>query len=116
MMKPESLNILGIEYKIIYVEKPSDVDLQGREALMGQIDYWTRTIRVYDNGRSLNDIWQTLIHEILHAIGSELHLKINEEKFHEELDTIAVVLTDVLFRNGILKFPEIKRGRNNANV
>lgn len=105
-MKPTSLNILGVVYQVTYVDKPSDVDLQGREVNLGQIDYWSRTIRVLDNGRSIGDIWQTLIHEILHAIGSELHLKINDERNHDELDIIAVVLTDVLFRNGIL-FPEL---------
>lgn len=102
-MKPTTLNILGIEYSILYVDKPSEVDIHGRDAAWGQIDYWTRSIRIYDKNRGIEDIWQTLMHEILHAIGETLHLKINEEEMHNELDIIAVALTDVLMRNGILK-------------
>lgn len=111
-MKPTTLNILGIEYSILYVDKPSDVDIHGRDVAWGQIDYWTRSIRIYDKDREIADIWQTLIHEILHAIGETLHLKINEEEMHNELDIIAVALTDVLTRNGILKITDTnKRSR-----
>jgi len=55
-MKPNKVNILGIEYSITYLDKPSDVDIYKRESLWGQIDYWTRTIRIYDNGRPEEDI------------------------------------------------------------
>ena len=102
-MKPKKVNILGTVYTIEYLEKPADVDPQGREPLFGQIDYWDRTIRIYDNGRMDQDIWQALIHEILHGIGAALNLKLNEEKMHDELDTLATALTDVFFRNKWIK-------------
>jgi hypothetical protein len=106
--KPESLNILGSVYSITYCEKPSEVDLFKRESLWGQVDYWTRTIRVYDNGRSIQDIWETIIHETLHAIGEALKLKNldhggNDEEKHKELDILALALTDTLFRNDLIK-------------
>ena len=103
--RPETVVILGLEYKIIYADNPSDVDIHRRESLWGQIDYWTRTIRIYDNNRSIEDIWHSLIHEVLHGIASELHIKSLEYKSvddqsHHDLDILSLAITDVLFRNG----------------
>jgi len=103
-MKPETVNILGKVYKIEYVDKPSDVDIYKRESLWGQIDFWTRTIRIYDNGRTDADLWETLIHEVLHGIASELNLSsLEKDENHDELDCLGIALTDVLFRNGWIK-------------
>lgn len=106
MKKPAEINILGINYKVEYVDNPSDVDIYKRESLWGQIDYWTRTIRIYDNGRCAQDIWNSILHEVLHGIETRLHLKCfkseNRERGHEELDIIANTLLDVMVRNGWL--------------
>ena len=99
--KPTRVNILGVVYSITYADKPSEVDIYKREALWGQIDYWTRTIRVYDNGRLAADIWEAIIHEVLHGIAAHLHLKnLGKEENHDELDLVALALVDVLNRNG----------------
>ena len=105
-MKPDNVNIIGINYKITYVDNPVDVDIHRREALFGQIDYWTRTIRIYDPGtRPPEDIFETIIHEVLHGIGNALNLGINSEDNHEVLDVLALALTDTLVRN---KWVELK--------
>jgi len=104
-MKPDKINILGVEYKVVYYAKPSDVDLRGRESRWGECDFWMRTIRVFDNGsRPEEDIWHTLIHESLHAIGEALHLKIlTDDANHEQLDILALALVDTFDRNGWMK-------------
>jgi len=102
-MKPESVNILGVRYAITYVDKPSDVDLYKRESLWGQIDYWTRTIRIYDNGRQAEDVFESLMHEILHGLTQALKLDLEKPEHHDELDLLALGLTDVLFRNSWIK-------------
>jgi hypothetical protein len=102
VMKPTELNILGINYSVEYVDSPSDVDIHGRETLFGQIDFWTRSIRIHDNGRDIEDIWQILIHEILHGIAEALNLKLNDEEMHDELDSLATAIGDTLIRNGLL--------------
>lgn len=106
-MKPESVNIMGINYKIHYVKNASEVDIHKREALWGQIDYWTRTIRVFDDGRPIEDVWQTIFHEVLHGISHALKIKaIDADKGDTEHDTVSILataLTDVLFRNGWIK-------------
>lgn len=100
MKKPKEINILGIPYKVIYVDKPSEVDIHKRKSLWGQIDYWTRTIRIYDHDRTEEDVWETIFHEAFHAIVTALHLKwLKDEKNHDELDLLALAITDVLFRN-----------------
>jgi hypothetical protein len=101
-MKPEKVNILGIEYSIAYVDKPSEVDIYKRESLWGQIDYWTRTIRIYDNERPVADVFQAVLHEVLHGIAEALKLELNKPERHDELDLIALALADVFFRNGWL--------------
>lgn len=92
---------MGIDYSINYVERPSEVDIFGRESLWGQIDFWTRTIRVYDNGRPVEDLWQVILHELLHGLVEMAKIEaLAGEENHDDLDLLARMLGDTLFRNG----------------
>lgn len=95
-MRPEKVNILGIEYQIRYVDNPAEVDPQKRESLWGHVDYWEHIIRIYDKATGDQEVWQTIFHEMLHVICD--HLKIKTLK-HDHVDLLAMALTDVLFRN-----------------
>lgn len=100
MKRPKEVNILGIIYQIQYVDNPAEVDMHKRKSLWGQIDYWTRTIRIYSKDRPEEDIWETIIHEVLHGIAEGLHLKsMMDDKNEDELDILSLALADVLFRN-----------------
>lgn len=104
MELPYKINICGIIYSVEYKENPSDVDIHRRESLWGQIDYWTRTIRIYHNNNPLEDVWQTIIHEVVHGICN--HLALNEfdkPENHDDLDVLALGLFDTFARNGWLK-------------
>lgn len=101
--RPSEVVVLGKVYTISYMDKPSDVDLFKRETMWGQIDYWTRSIRIYEGEFGDIDVWDTLIHEVLHAIGVELHLSLAKDEKHEELGMIALALADVMIRNGWLE-------------
>ena len=106
--KPTTINILGIPYQVLYVDKPSDVDIFHRKSLSGQIDYWTRTIRIHDANQPIEDLWSIIFHEVLHGIAIELRLKSlendeDEDETHKDLDILALALTDVLVRNGWLQ-------------
>jgi len=103
-VKPTEVNILGKTYSIQYVDNPADVDLYRRKSLWGQIDYWTRTIRIYDKERTPADLLETVLHEVLHGIASELELKqLQGDDNEEALGILALALADVLARNGWLK-------------
>ena len=99
-VKPDSVNILGITYSIEYVDKPSDVDIYKRESMWGQIDFWTRSIRIYDNGRPTEDVFETVLHEVIHGISEELKLNSLQNDGHDNLSLLSLALSDVLFRNG----------------
>ena len=102
--RPKRLVILGKPYTIEYVDKPSEVDIYKRESLWGQIDFWTRTIRVYDNGNTDEVVWHTILHEVFHGIASGLNLtELNKNSNHDELDVLALALVDVMTRNGWLE-------------
>ena len=103
-MKPTQVNILGKEYQIAYCDNPANVDMYHRESLWGQIDFWTQTIRIYDNDRPGEAIIEALLHEILHGIHTELRMKcFDDDAGHVTLSLIAMALADVFTRNGWLK-------------
>ena len=104
MKLPAEVNILGVCHSISYVDNPAEVDLEKRKSLWGQIDYWSRTIRIYKNERPQEDVWGTILHEVLHGILAELHVKwLDDEENHDELERLSLALTDVLIRNGWLE-------------
>jgi len=98
--RPETIHILGYEYSVEYVDKPSEVDLYKRDSLWGQIDFWTRSIRVLDNGRGDADVWESILHETLHGVVSALRM--GEGKVSEEhtIELLALGLVDTFSRNG----------------
>jgi hypothetical protein len=103
--KPDTLNILGIPYKVTYCDKSGDIDPEPDRGvpLIGNIDYWKQKIKIYDNGRPIEDIWQTIIHETLHGIAEKMHLKFLQDCEDNDLDLLALALNDFLFRNGLIK-------------
>jgi len=104
---PTEVNILGSRYSIEYVDNPAEVDIFKRESLWGQIDFWTRTIRIYARDFSSEDIWESIIHEVLHGIAESLNLYMLQDKDnHDQLGVLAVALTDTFIRNGWLKIDE----------
>ena len=111
---PTSVNVGGIIYKIVYTDKSSDTDAEGRQAVWGQIDYWTRTIRVYQKNRTTQDIWHTIFHEIIHAISQQYQLNLEEKQIDVNtegaddesafIDVFSLLLFDTLKRNNWIKF------------
>ena len=100
-MKPDKVVILGKEYKIDYMATPSEVDLFKRESLWGQMDPWTRTIRIYDAGRQPQDLLETLLHEVIEALVTDMHLSsLSGADHHDDLDLLALALADTMARNG----------------
>lgn len=98
---PSTVNVLGVDYTITYVDKPSDVDIYRRKSLWGQVDYWTRSIRILAGDRPLQDVWISVVHETLHAIVDQLNIgKLDEEDREEIVELLAMALVDVLVRNG----------------
>ena len=104
MKKPTEVNILGKTYSIEYCDNPSNVDRSKRQSIWGQIDFWEKDIRVYDNNASEAELWDTILHEVLHGIAEGLKLKgFKDDAGHTELGLIAMALADTLFRNGWMK-------------
>lgn len=103
MNKPTKINILGKTYKIIYCKTPGEIDLNKKDNSQGLINFWEKTIRIY-NDPNQNDLLDTLLHEILHGIIEELNLtKFADDKAHDQLEALSTVLADTLVRNNIIK-------------
>ena len=107
---PTRINILGTDYKITYVDKPSDASTNGRESLFGQIDPWTATIRVLvGSDRPRATLWRTIFHEIVHGIIQEYQitevLDCCESAQERVAESMAGALYDTLTRNRLVTFP-----------
>lgn len=107
-MRLNQINILGKVYKISYIDIPSEVDHNKRESLFGSIDYWKKSINIY-NKLTKEDKFETLLHEVLHAIESDLRFEcFNGDDGHDALDILALALADTLVRNGMIELMEDK--------
>lgn len=105
---PSSIDVFGITYTIGYHDLPNNVDAEKRTSLFGQTDSWDRTIRIYYKDRPLEDIFITLLHEILHIIDGELEMGLFSSMGDDEeksINVLALALYNVFIRNGWLKFP-----------
>jgi hypothetical protein len=110
MKFPTQVVVMGKTYKVAYTETMQDTDLNKKSVLWGQVDYQTRTIRVFvgkgDRKRQPADVLETLLHEIIHAVLSDNKLIQSalkdgvEENF---VDNLGCALADTLARNGLIK-------------
>lgn len=101
-MKLKNINLCGVNYKIDYKNKPSDVDIHGRETLFGQIDHFTQSIRILG---TINEDMMTsvLFHEILHGIVDSQQIEsLSGEENHADIDRLARLLYDTLNRNKMI--------------
>lgn len=77
---PNEIKIFDTVYKVEYIENSmTDVDAFKREALWGQIDYQSSTIRIYLGNRTHDEIMNTIFHEAMHGILYKLGLKYDDE-------------------------------------
>lgn len=115
-LRMHTITILGIDYRVLEVDRVAAVDVNESAALSGQIDFRARTIRVHVGDRQAADVLRTLIHEVMHGIAEALQLETFghgelTDQAHKDLDLMALGLTDVLLRNGGLPGWEFKGTR-----
>jgi len=111
MKFPKEIKILGIPYKVKYCNNPSNVDIHKRESLWGQIDFWTKTIRIYGDD-CYESMWQTIWHEIIHGIIYTLKIKFNDDRDEEEVvDLLATGINDI-----ILNYFKFKGNERNGKL
>jgi hypothetical protein len=102
------IEILGKTWEIVYLPTMQEVDRDGRNQCWGHWDPDTRKIRIWA-GMTDEDKIQTLIHEIIHIIASELgfvklaNLSSGETKANNEVDALALGLMSLFVRNGLLR-------------
>lgn len=103
---PRKLTILGVDYKVIYCKKTEDIDSRGDA--WGKINCWDHTIKIYNpQDDSLQSVWRTIFHEILHGIIGEYCiteiLKLPEDDHERVVECLAAGLFDTLTRNKLIQ-------------
>lgn len=103
---PTELKILDQTFKVLYFDNPSEVDPRGADSMYGHFDRMNHEIRIYNkDGLSEAEVWNSLIHESIHAIVNIL--KINEisslDSFDEEhaVHLLATGLNALLHDNNL---------------
>ena len=108
-MDKKSINIMGVVYTIDYVNKLSDIDIEGRRTdLLAQIEHVKRSIRILDDGKNKGGQKKfpffLLIHEMVHGMATCANIEcLSGDENEEIVDTLATVLADTLVRNGMIK-------------
>jgi hypothetical protein len=99
-MRPNSINVLGKIYSVIYCKTTQEVDVFKRSVLLGQVDFETVTIRVFDSGNE-SSMFQTLLHEVFHAITTDLHINtiLKAADVEDVIDLLALGMNDIMTQN-----------------
>lgn len=110
--KPKKLNILGKPWTVDYFTDKSKVDHSCKDDCWGSINSWKMSINVYDENTPIEQIWHTIIHEVLHVFGSDGVLELlcdrGDNEKHGQIDRLALYLTQFLFQNNLLNIQENK--------
>lgn len=110
MMLPKKIKILSIEYNIEYVDDPRAADWGDGEKARGSVCWEENTIKVLKANRPIQDIWRTIIHEVLHIINWDMNVDCaDDEKYVSQVST---AFNCFLWENGILKKSSKKEVKN----
>jgi hypothetical protein len=101
--KPTSLKVFSREFKIQYIDTIGGVDLNDEDHLYGCINFRDNTIRIYNNFVNSRDHYKTLLHELIHAIATDISIDFKTDSEERIIDNIALGLADILISNNIVK-------------
>lgn len=104
---PEQVNILGRTFKVRYVKTYNDVDIDRKDGLTGQCAFDRQTISILAGGRPVDAVFQTLMHEVLHAVLAICNANVPEDR-HE---MVSHALADTLVRNGFIEVDKLRTPR-----
>lgn len=99
---PESIKIFDSVFKIEYFDTHLKVDPEGKEELSGLVDYASSSIRIFNGFGNVDDVFQILWHEVLHALGEKLKIKYlrdDSEKADERVDMLAIAINTIIKDN-----------------
>lgn len=100
MNKRGHFTFVGSWYDVEIKELPTDVDVQGRKAIFGQIDTWDQVCRLYHLPKR-DAIRKSLLHEVMHLIVDFMR----SNKFDPpdaEIDQMSELWYDFLDRNKLI--------------
>ena len=93
---PKSIIILGRKYKIIETNDSIDGD-KSKNLVWGRIYFKEKIIKIYNNGDPY-DVWDSIIHEIMHAVDYHIGSNIS----HGVITGISSILSHILIDNDII--------------
>lgn len=97
---PKKLIILSVEWDITYFDKQIEVDSDREQRLFGQVNYENNTIRVFRGKREKECIFETIFHEWLHVILTEMGYRdVMGDKNEQFVEAISTCLNDFFWRN-----------------
>lgn len=103
---PKTIKVLDSTYTIKYVNSTKKVSPSGKEELDGHCDLGSQTITLFLNKKSMNETWQTLWHELLHAVVGKMWIQEIEKNKNEEriIDLLALGISSIIAENDLSEF------------
>ncbi len=106
---PKSIKILDSIYTVKYVNSTKKVNPSGKEELDGLLNPSSQTITLYLNKHSMDQVWQTLWHELLHAVVGKMWIQEIEKSKNEEriIDLLALGVSSIIAENDFSSFTKV---------
>lgn len=102
MKLPDKIKLFSLEYKIIYCDERIDVTLDRDTIRFTAHTYFDKQeIRILKKGRSIEQIWEDLFHELFHIVFSATTIEneLNGEQEERFVQLCALGINDLFWNN-----------------
>jgi len=100
---PKSLNLMSVEYDVLYFDDYEKVHPEKKEQYFKYVDFYENTIRVYKGKQNINKIYELLFESIIYYIFNQFNFKLTqkEDAANKIIFNLNSILLNIFIQNNI---------------